>query len=141
LVYGTVAGTVHFLGIDNGLQIMEVDFGRAVDDIIITSVWGFVVVRGGAEIKVYSVNGEELKNAELPSKVVAWSGFASENAFDFITFACLGGEIGVFEVFKPKQFRIIGVCSDALFVYYETNVKCVMVVRQSGIVEWKPDIN
>jgi hypothetical protein len=137
-VYGTVAGMVHFVGLNNGREIAEADFGGAIEGVLITQAWGFVVVRGGANIAVYGVNGELLKRGELPSRVVSWSTFVSFDGFDFVAFACITGEVGFFEAFLPDRITIFHRCPDALLVHYDTDAETMMVVRHSGGVEWVP---
>jgi hypothetical protein len=137
-VYGTVEGCVHFVGLKNGRQIAEDYFGGRIDAVLITEVWGFVIARGEAEVAVYSINGARLRRAKLPSAALAWSSCASFDGFDFVAFACLGGEVGIFEAFLPESMKVCCQCSDPLLVHYERETGRVMVVRQSGGVLWAP---
>jgi hypothetical protein len=117
--------------------VKEVNIEGVIEGILITQAWGFVIVHGGGTIGIYSVNGELLKRRELPSKGVSWSTFVSFDGFDFVTVACLNGDVCIFEAFFPDRITICHSCVDALFVRYIAENETLMIVRHSGVVEWK----
>jgi hypothetical protein len=138
LVYGTAEGSLHFLTLSNGREVAEANFGGLIDSILITSQCEFVVVRGGANVRVFSVNGKLLQQAALPSEIVCWSTFTSYDGFDFIAFACLWGDVGFFEAFLPNEPTFCCRCPSAALVFYELDAGRMMILDATGMLQWVP---
>jgi hypothetical protein len=136
LVYGTAEGNLHFLTLTNGSEVAQAHCDGLIDSILITREWGLVIVRGGSAVRVFSVNGEFLKQADLPSKIVCWSTFTSYRGFDFIAFGCLFGDVGLFEAFFPGELRLCHRCPDAILVFYEREASRLMILKESGVIDW-----
>jgi hypothetical protein len=85
---------------------------------MVTKSWGFVLVclrclgDNGVQnwLAIFTVNGELIKDAPLPGRVVAWSTFDNGQGFDYVAMALENGQCFVYEAF---YLRIGAPCFEA----------------------------
>jgi hypothetical protein len=90
---GTSSGQFVITSLFDGRNVNVVDLGgvRALK-ILITSVWGFVIVYGISEVGdkcvlVHDVNGRLIRRVAISFALECWSCYASPDGFDYLTIA------------------------------------------------------
>ena len=134
LVFATVDGKVHFHTI-NGDEINKVEINEVATKLLITDVWGFVVIASDLKLFVYNVNGTFVKSHELQHPIVCWSHFSSHDGFDFIVFSDTSGHIGFFEVFYPSEIVALLELRDTMAVNFDTESQSFVAVSSDGHVK------
>ena len=131
IVFATVDGKVHFHTI-NGHEINTVEINEVAVKLLITDVWGFVVIVSDLKLFVYNVNGTFVKSHELQHPIVCWSPFSSHDGFDFIVFSDTSGHVGFFEVFYPSEIIALLELRDTMTVNFDSESQSFVAVSGDG---------
>jgi hypothetical protein len=138
LVYSRCDGKVCFVQLMKGSEIQSISLNDAIDSILITQRWGFVVLKSSRSVFVCSVNGVFLKSKELKSRIRSWKCFASFEGFDLVAFAAESGEVGYLEAFLPAEQKVLHQCPEVMDLVYDLDGARMFVVERSGSVEVIP---
>jgi hypothetical protein len=116
--------------------------------VIITRAWGFVLVylcyfaeKEGMThlLRLLTVNGDMVSQVQVESAVVAWSTFATDDGFDWISMALEDGGCYVFEAFYlkvaakvcTKKAKVVGIA-------FVKELGAVVVATEDGKVTFFP---
>jgi hypothetical protein len=107
-VCGTKDNTLIIASLSDSCITRVVDLkGRRPIKILITKGWGFIVVyntdlsKGVLThyITIFNINGDRIRDVEIPVPVHAWTTYRDAKGFDYIVMADDHGEIYHFEAF------------------------------------------
>jgi hypothetical protein len=144
VVCGTRDGSVLFCSLNLQIVVRIIDLGgRRPVRILITPGWGFVCVyiREVAEgilrhiLALYTVNGEPIRQVEIPAAVIAWSSWSDDGGFDFIAIALEDGRCHFFEAFwLDVGESAFDVCKSVVGIGFAPAVQAGVIVLADGQV-------
>jgi hypothetical protein len=101
--------------------------------VAISQSWGFVVVDFGSKLAVFTVNGEFVRIHGNESEFVYWNCVRSRSDFDFIVYADLRGNLGIFDVYEDEQPIILTEIQwPVCLVEYDAAKDSLVVVSTTG---------
>jgi hypothetical protein len=154
VVCGTRDGSLLFCSLNLQIVVKIVDLHRRPIKICITPSWGFVCVylREVTEgvlkhmLALYTVNGEHIREIEIPGRLVAWNVWVDSEGFDHIAMGLEDGRCYFFEAFwleiGQPWFEVPGCIAGIAFaqgadaaVIVSTNGQVIVVPRGEHFIE------
>jgi hypothetical protein len=149
IVCGTKDHALLFCSLNKGRIVRTVQLGNQSPMLLlVTRAWGFVLTyatafseREGVRhlLKLFSVNGEFIREVEIGRRVVAWSTFTCDDGFDYVAMALGDGACHVFEAF---WLRIGKSCfrakSAAIGIAFAKSHNVGILATRDGILSFFP---
>jgi hypothetical protein len=148
IVCGNGDGSLLFCSLNRGFVTRVVPMPDAEPILVlVTKGWGFVCVyfrklTGGVAkhfLALFTVNGELIRQVEIPSAVSAWHTFADQNGFDFLAIAARDLTCYVFEAFYLNLGQEFCIAKGVVVgISYIKDPSVLVTVGASGSITFHP---
>jgi WD40 repeat protein len=152
VVSGVSDGTVMIAQTMTGTvtRVIELENKAKPVRVLITNEWGFILVYATAIVDgnierslfLFSVNGEFIRSAKLPTEIAAWVTFESSDGFDYVAMADIRGRIFKFEAFYldvpvESLVDVVEVDDRVDSLFYSKRNGLIVIVSKKGSVRFK----
>jgi hypothetical protein len=137
VVFSTADGCVHFRSARKGkLLTIPVLLPDVVTRILVTDIWGFVLMQSANSLFFFTVNGLRIREIRLQVPIVTWSTFPVDG-FDWVAYADENGRAGVFEAFSeclalPVHLDLNG--ADVISASVDLEISRFIVITRDGLI-------
>jgi hypothetical protein len=104
--YATDAGRVVAVSVRTRRVLGEWALRDAVEKLLVTDAWGFVLAKTERRICVLSIAGVEIGSVEFGGKIAHWTAFGDGGA-DVVALLDADMQLFVFEAFRPETLRCV----------------------------------
>jgi hypothetical protein len=137
VVCGTMTKRIVLIKLFEGEKVCVVNMDVKPEMVLITDVWGFIVVyakdeNGQPLVVVYDVNGRLMRRAEIPGEIKCWAAWTSRDAFDFLVWVAKDGKVYVTEVFYCEMKESIDRVRGAIACGYYEMGRVIVVLTEDG---------
>jgi hypothetical protein len=147
-VCGTRDCSLIFCSMNRGYVTRIIQLGDLNPILVaITHGWGFICVYA-RQVKegvlkhilvLYTVNGDVIRQTEIPSAVQAWTTFKDADGFDYIVLALTDLNCYLFEAFYlDLGDPIHSIKSAAVVVSYFLEIQMLVIVSVDGLIDFVP---
>jgi hypothetical protein len=100
---------------------------------LVTPTWGHIAVDLGAEILLFSINGDFLTSYAHDCQFSYITAITSPDDFDYIVFADVKGTLSMFEAYVPtNRFELARLVFPVCFIDYDRQGDWLLVVSPAG---------
>jgi hypothetical protein len=123
----------------SGAKVATVSLGgEPAVNMIITKMWGFVVVKTPARIQVFDPSGLSVSSSENGAVIKSWVAFRSHDGFDFVAYDDGVGRLWYFEAIDPGRIEAIGVGKNVCAFRFDWRTGRFVVVYRNGRIRFYP---
>lgn len=139
LVIATIDRTVHIFNSSSGALVRSVPIGGDPRMMLITPVWGYILVLINNVVMILNVNGLVLKEFDIKQVIVYWFAFSWYSDFDFVVFATAAGTMGIFDAFHPEESREFHEFKDKISnIHIDMETGSFVVMSENGTMNVLP---
>jgi len=135
LVITTTDNVIHIFSMRNWRRMHATEIPDAIERIIITESFGFIVVETISSIFVVSIDGEIIRKFDINLNIIRWFQFSNNRSFDYIIFQDIDNKIGIFEAFYPQRImKFYQTESPAIHMEYDILNESVIIITKDGTI-------
>jgi len=139
IVVATIDGMIHVFNALTGALVRSCSLGGEPRKMLITPVWGFILVLIRNVVTILNVNGLVLKEFDMKQVIVNWFAFAWYNDFDYIVFVTEAGRVGIFEAFHPEESREFHEVREQISnIHLDRESGSLLILAQNGTINVLP---
>jgi hypothetical protein len=138
---GCEDGKLRIRSNENGRKVCTVDLDSEVPtNVLVTRRWGFVVVKTGQSIFVFTVNGILVKKAASSKPIRLWCCYYSRDGFDFVAYQDADRDICYFEAVEPDQLLRLDPMRNIAGMSYDWRNDCFLFLVDTGKIIVMPSV-